>query len=44
MNNKYVAPGKYYVYVGPGHIFYTDDLDKAIDYAQNYPGTRVKEC
>ena len=33
---------KYYVYVGPGHIKYFDDLTEAQEYA-NYYDTFVKE-
>jgi len=39
---EFYNPGKYYVYVMPGHIKYFDDLHKAIDYAEFY-GVQVKE-
>lgn len=33
---------KYYVYVGPGHIYYFDDLQEAQEIADYY-GVKVKE-
>jgi len=33
---------KYYVYVGPGHIYYFDDYNEAIEIAEYY-GVEVKD-
>ncbi len=34
---------KYYVYVGPGHIYYFDDYDEALEIAEHY-SVSVQEC
>jgi hypothetical protein len=39
---EFYNPGKYYVYVAPGHIKYFDDLSNARDYAEFY-GVKVQE-